>query len=54
MQVCTEDYENVEELLESEYIRDPSKKIIDLVNETTAKVGEKIEILRFVKFAVGE
>ena len=54
MQVCTEDYENTKSLLESEYIRDPSKKIIDLVNEATAKVGEKIEIKKFVKFTVGE
>lgn len=54
MQICTEDYENVESLLNSEYIRDPSKKISDLVNETIAKVGEKIEIRRFAKFTVGE
>jgi elongation factor Ts len=54
MQVCSEDYENVEKLLESEYIREPSKKILDLVNEATAKVGEKIEIRKFVKFSVGE
>ena len=54
MQVCTEDYEDVEGLLESEYIRDPSKKILNLVNEATAKVGEKIEIRKFTKFAVGE
>ena len=54
MQACTEDYEDVEKLLQSEYIRDPSKKILDLVNEATAKVGEKIEIRRFVKFSVGE
>ena len=54
MQVCTEDYADVETLLQSEYIRDPSKKIHDLVNEAIAKVGEKIEILKFAKFAVGE
>lgn len=54
MQICTEDYENVESLLNSDYIRDPSKKISDLVNETIAKVGEKIEIRRFAKFTVGE
>jgi len=54
MQVCTEEYQNVEELLQSEYIRDPSKKIQDLVNEATAKVGEKIEIRKFTKFSVGE
>ncbi len=54
MQVCTEEYVDVESLLDSEYIRDPSKKILDLVNEATAKVGEKIQINKFVKFSVGE
>ncbi len=52
MQVCTEDFENVEQLMSAEYIRDGSKKISDLVNETTAKVGEKIEIRGFCKFDV--
>lgn len=54
MQVSTEDFENVEKLLESEYIRDPSKKIQDLVNEASAKTGEKIELRKFVKFSVGD
>lgn len=54
MQICTESYESVEDLLNAEYVRDPSKKVVDLVNEVTAKVGEKIEIRKFVKFAVGE
>ncbi len=54
MQVCSEDYEDLEKLLESEYIRDPSKKISDLINEAVAKVGEKIEIRKFAKFSVGE
>lgn len=54
MQVCSEDFKNVDKLLKSEYIRDPNKKMQDLVNETTAKLGEKIEIKKFVKFSVGE
>jgi len=54
MQVCSEDYKDVKDLLDSEYIRDPSKKILDLVNEAIAKLGEKIEIVKFVKFSVGE
>lgn len=54
MQVCTEDFDSVENLLASEYIRDPSKKILDLVHEATAKLGEKIEIIKFVKYSVGE
>jgi len=54
MQIATSEYDSVEQLYEDEYIRDPSKKIIDLINEVTAKVGEKIEIKDFKKFVVGE
>lgn len=54
MQVCTQEYSSVEELLESEYIRDPSKKIKDLLVEVTGKVGEKVEIRKFVRFDVRE
>jgi elongation factor Ts len=54
MQVCSFDFKTVEELNDSEYIRDSSKKIQDIVNEVTAKTGEKIEIKRFVKFSVGD
>ena len=52
MQVCTEEFENVEDLLNSEYIRDPGKKIKDLIDEVVAKVGEKVEIREFAKFNV--
>lgn len=41
-------------LMEMEYIKDPSKRIKDLVDELTAKVGEKIQIRRFVRFHLGE
>lgn len=54
MQVCTSDFETVEDLNNSEYIRDGSKKIQDIVNEVTSKTGEKIEIKKFVKFSVGD
>lgn len=54
MQAATGDYNSTEELLNDEYIREPSKKISDLINETTAKVGEKIELKKFVKYTVGE
>jgi elongation factor Ts len=40
MQVCTDEYESVEQLLESEYIKDPAKKIKELIEEVIAKVGE--------------
>lgn len=52
MQVCTGDYETVEELLEDEYMRDSSKKVLDLIHGVTAKLGEKIELIRFTKYSV--
>ena len=52
LQVCTEDYSDNEALLSSEYIKDPSKKVSDLLKETIAKVGEKIEVKKFAKFSV--
>ena len=54
MQVCTEEFKTVEDVLNSEFIKDSSKKISDLINETVVKVGEKIELVKFTRFAVGE
>lgn len=52
MQVCTEDFADIASLVNSEYTRDPTKKVLDLINEVIAKVGEKIEIRGFTKFDV--
>jgi len=41
-------------LLEQVYIRDDSKSVKDLLNETIAKTGENISIRRFVRWTVGE
>ena len=41
-------------LLEQEYVKDPSKTITTLINETVAKIGEKISVRRFVRYEVGE
>jgi len=41
-------------LIEQPYIRDPSIKIKDLLNELVAKTGEKIVVKRFVRFQLGE
>ncbi|MFC1621822.1 translation elongation factor Ts [Patescibacteria group bacterium] len=54
MQVCTEDYKNLKDLLEAEYMRDPSKSVQDYINEVTAKLGEKIEIKKFVKYSISD
>lgn len=52
MQVAVEDFDSVEALLNSEYIRDSAKKIADLVNTTSAKLGEKLEVRDFKRFSV--
>lgn len=41
-------------LLEQSYIRDPDKKVKDLVTEMIAKLGENIVVKRFARFAIGE
>ena len=52
MQVATEDYAGVTELTDAEYVRDGSKKICDLIKETVAKLGEKIEIRAFNRYSI--
>ena len=41
-------------LLEQNYIKDPSKKVLDVVNEAVAKIGEKISVRRFTRYEMGE
>ena len=41
-------------LLEQTYIKDPDKKIKDLITESIATLGENISISRFTRFAIGE
>ena len=41
-------------LLEQVSIKDDSLTIREMVEQITAKTGEKIEIRRFVRFAIGE
>ncbi len=41
-------------LLEQPYIRDPKMKVIDLVNNLIAKIGENIVVKRFVRYQLGE
>ncbi|EHM10178.1 translation elongation factor Ts [Thermanaerovibrio velox DSM 12556] len=41
-------------LLEQPYIRDPEKKIKDLVMENIAKIGENIVVRRFTRYAISE
>ena len=41
-------------LLEQTFIKDPGKRIQDIINEAVAKLGENIRVNRFVRFALGE
>ena len=41
-------------LLEQAWVRDPNRAISDLLGEHAGKLGEKIELRRFVRFQLGE
>ena len=41
-------------LLLQPYIKDPTKTIQDIINETIAKTGENIKVNRFARFELGE
>ena len=43
-----------ESLLLQPFIKDPSKSIQDLINETVGKLGENIRVRRFQRFSLGE
>ena len=52
MQVASLKSETVDELLQQEYIRDPSKKISDLIKEAILKFGENIKVNRTVRWTI--
>ena len=41
-------------LLQLPFIKDPSKNIQELINETVGKLGENIRVRRFKRFSLGE
>ena len=41
-------------LLHQAWVREPKKSIGDLIKETSAKVGENIQVRRFVRYQLGE
>ena len=53
-----ENYTDVESdnssLLQQPFIKDPSKNIQELINETVGKLGENIRVRRFKRFSLGE
>lgn len=53
LQIASMDPENVETLLEQDFIKDPSQTIADLVKGAIAKIGENIVINRFTRYELG-
>ncbi len=43
--------ETTEELLQQEYLQDPSKKVSELINDAVQKFGENTQIVKFVRYA---
>ena len=54
MQAASQDYGSVDELLSDVYIRDPSKRVSDLITETVAKLGEKIVLSKVIRFSINK
>jgi elongation factor Ts len=41
-------------LLEQSFIKDPDKKVLDIVNDAIARLGENIQVRRFARYNLGE
>jgi elongation factor Ts len=54
LQVASMNPESVEELLQQEFFKDPSKTIESYLNEMIARIGENIRIHRIARFELGE
>ncbi|MDO9028600.1 MAG: elongation factor Ts [Candidatus Roizmanbacteria bacterium] len=52
MQVASVRAETNDEFLNQEHIRDPSKKIGDLIKEAVLKFGENIKIVKFIRWSI--
>jgi len=52
MQIATNAPLKESKLLSQEYIRDPAKKVSDLIKESILKFGENIKIGRFLKMGI--
>ena len=54
LQVASIGAKDADELLEQEFIKDPSKKVGDLVKEVIAKTGENVRVGRIFRVELGE
>ncbi len=53
MHIAASDPEDVAALLNQPYVRDPEKKIKDLIAEKVGKLGENIQVRRFTRYVLG-
>ena len=54
MHVVAMNPENVESLLEDQFIKDPEVTVGDYIKGVSGKIGEKFVVNRFVRYSVGE
>lgn len=54
MQIASMDPKDVDALKKQEFIKDPAMTINDLLNEKIGKIGENIQIKRFIRYKLGE
>ena len=54
LQITSVDPKDAKELLASEFIKDPSKTMADLVKEVIAKTGENVVLGKFSRLQIGE
>lgn len=54
MQTAAMNPENVDELLVQDYIREPGKKVSDLVKQVIARTGENVQVKRIARFSLGD
>ena len=54
LQVASLEAKDSEELLEQDFIKDPTKKVEDLVKSVIAKTGENIRVGRIFRVQLGE
>lgn len=52
MQVASSEASSVKDLLDQEYIRDPAKKVSDLIKEAILKFGENIKIKKIIRWVI--
>ena len=41
-------------LLEQSFVKDPDKRVIDVINDAIARLGENIQVRRFARYHLGE